>query len=298
MLPPGIPSPEEIAAGELAANASPPGIPSNEEVVAGQLGANVAPPGIPSPEEIAAGELAANASPPGIPSNEEVAAGALAANASPPGIPSPEEIAPGDTTAGIHPPGIPSSEEDGPGKLEGNVLPPGIPANDVTAPGEVAPAPPPAAAHGGPAGWWKQKKWDEIRAEANGWWAKTDIDVKENTSYQEVYAYGFPTDASDDNVYAIPLRSFQVAEDTATPEMQQYLRLASLERAAGFDVASSSSTKSVHPLVWVAAGALAAFAVLKYTSKLPKAAKKASKPVTKKAPIVSPKRVVKHRVSR
>ena len=70
------------------------------------------------------------------------------------------------------------------------MVPPGIPANDVTAPGDACSAARCSARRSSRLV--ETKEVGRVRAEANGWWAKTDIDVKENTSYQEVYAYGFP----------------------------------------------------------------------------------------------------------
>jgi hypothetical protein len=241
---------------------------------------NLYPPGIPSASVVAAApEVIQIVSPPGITpatgtaGNDGVAPAHVAIIVEPPGILSPSVVPPDEIAIIIEAPGV------------------GIPSVSVVAPAEVTetpPTPPTTRAHGGlPTHWppplpekpnWWADAWGKW-AQENPHLASNDVSADAGNGFgkpppppDDTLIAAFPLDSGDDNVYVVPLRSFETVPEPHS-RVLEYMRFhprpqpLSLERAAGFDVITSSGGSKIHPIVWIAAGALATFAVMKVGAK-------------------------------
>src|SRR5208337_2606004 len=186
----------------------------------------------------------------------------------PPGILSPSLVPPDEIAIIIEAPGI------------------GIPSVSVVAPAEIAetpPTPPVTRAHGGwPTEWppplpekptWWADAWGKWSVE-NPRLAANDTDAgngigKPPPPPDDTLIAAFPLDAGDDNVYVIPLRSFESVPEPASRTLE-YMRFnprpqpLSLDRAAGFD---ENSAKRINPIWWIALGAAGALAALSLMTK-------------------------------
>lgn len=209
-------------------------------------------------------------SPPGIPSSESDSLAKVFHIVSAPGIASSEAQGQTLVAALIEAPGIPSSETAAPAEIAIVLKPPGIPSTEVEAPAEVAPpSPPPVPAKGGPAGWWRHQLWKEQWnrwAQTNGWTVNDRGMLAEGGSGDgsppipphDDYVAAFPADDGDDNVYVLPLRSFESMPEPNARELE-HMTLASLQRAAGYDI-EGSRERVVPAYLWAARGGLIALA--------------------------------------
>lgn len=178
-------------------------------------------------------------------------------------------------------------DKDAIGKSESDVQ--SAHGGDAAAAPAAAPAAKTTRAHDRPLEWWSQAaeaSWfadlerhlkkpandqakdetDESRPSAEdlaAWWngkdAKVEGDAKRWRAENDVYVHALPLDSRDDNVYVLPLRSFENAPE----EPLDYMKLGALERAAGFDarydattLAMTSGWVSLHPITRVAISSL------------------------------------------
>jgi hypothetical protein len=157
-------------------------------------------------------------------------------------------------------------------------------------------------AHDRPLEWWKEaaeQAWlgDQAKAandqgqasveELAAWWndqgEKQEKQKKQKKGKDDVYVHGLPLDSRDDNVYVLPLRSFESAPE----EPLDYMRLGALERAAGLDTTSTvektSGWVSLHPVMRVALSSLVVLGAWHLITSLGKSPKEELKRKMKKS---------------
>lgn len=297
--PPGILSAESVALPKVIQIVAVPGVPGEGTQSAPFVAMIVEPPSIVSAEVLGHAETAFVIRPAGIVSTERVNAGELSAGVSPPGVGTSEVLSPGDAGGGIRPPGIPPSGVTSSGDAESVIEPPGVPSVEEVAAGGVAPPPPPppTPAHGGP-GWQREQLWRQRWAtEELGSWAVSDSVADEDSwgmpeaSSNDVFVHGLPLNSDDDNVYVIPLRSFRNSPEPPRAFLDYFVPH-NLERAAGGDpLPSVAASAGLHPLAWLALGAVGALVVAKVAArgkngngKIKKAIRRSAKSRTRRLP--------------